>query len=326
MKSQRVTRLGMKKNLISTLVLLLLITLTGCLDGGSFGDDPFADGSEAHPYPVRTVDDLKAVGSGADGWTLDKCYRQVADINMGGSGDWYPIGSVATPFTGTYDGRGYMIQNLTLAEVDYQSLFGAIQTGAELSDIHLKGVGGTGDYHMGWLVGHMLGGTVTDCSAEGSNSGYCKYGGGLICRVTTGVVSHCFTAGEINESIFDVGGLIWTNEGGTVSDCYSTATIHGVSNERSAGLVAVNNGTITRCYATGWVDYDAASGGLVCVNSGTVTDCYYDSTTTGQSDTGKGTPRTTAEMQAQSTYVGWDFTSVWRMSPGQYPRLRARTW
>jgi len=52
-------------------------------------------------------------------------------------------------------------------------------------------------------------------------------------------------------------------------------------------------------------------GGLVGVNSGTVTSSYYDSETSGQSDTGKGDPKTTAEMKSQTTFVGWDFDEVW---------------
>jgi hypothetical protein len=326
----------MKKYLMFILSLLLAAGSSGCMDKASRSvnnSDPVADGSTAHPYRVTTVADLKAVGSGVGGWTLDKCYVQTADIDMTGSGDWNPIGSDSAPFTGIYDGRGYVISNLTLAEVDYQGLFGAIATGAELIDIHLQGVGGDGTpKHMGWLVGNMLDGTVTGCSAEGQNSGYCEYGGGLICQVTAGVVSRCYSAGALYGSIYDLGGLIWKNLGGTVSDCFSTATVNGTSNKYSGGLVAVNAGGISRCYSTGRVrggdggDPGATASGLIAVNTGTVTDCYYDTTTSGRSDTGKGEPKTTAEMQTQSTYTngGWDFTSVWQISSGEYPKLRAR--
>ena len=54
------------------------------------------------------------------------------------------------------------------------------------------------------------------------------------------------------------------------------------------------------------------NGGLIGINdAGTVTASFYDSDTSGQSDdTGKGEPRTTAEMTTQATFTdaGWDFT------------------
>ena len=50
----------------------------------------------------------------------------------------------------------------------------------------------------------------------------------------------------------------------------------------------------------------------------------YDQETSGQSDTGKGEPRTTAEMKTQSTYTDWDFEAVWGIDPAKndgYPYL-----
>jgi hypothetical protein len=49
---------------------------------------------------------------------------------------------------------------------------------------------------------------------------------------------------------------------------------------------------------------------------------YYDKETSGRTDTGRGIPRTTSQMKTQSTYVAWDFTYIWSMDPGQYPKLR----
>ncbi|WP_190239979.1 DUF6531 domain-containing protein [Pelotomaculum schinkii] len=53
---------------------------------------------------------------------------------------------------------------------------------------------------------------------------------------------------------------------------------------------------------------------------GIVASCYYDTQTSGQSDTGKGTPQTTSAMQRQVTFTGWDFTDVWKIHEGtSYP-------
>lgn len=42
-----------------------------------------------------------------------------------------------------------------------------------------------------------------------------------------------------------------------------------------------------------------------------VVSSYYDSQVSGLSDTGKGEPRTTAEMKTQSTFENWDFGGIW---------------
>ena len=50
------------------------------------------------------------------------------------------------------------------------------------------------------------------------------------------------------------------------------------------------------------------------------TSRYYDINTSGCSDTGKGEPKTTAEMTHQATFVGWDFSSIWKIEEGKsYP-------
>jgi len=56
---------------------------------------------------------------------------------------------------------------------------------------------------------------------------------------------------------------------------------------------------------------------------GTIEYSYYDKETSGQDDTGKGIPKTTAEMMQQSTFETWDFTNIWRINEGNsYPYLR----
>ncbi|WP_231637817.1 S-layer homology domain-containing protein [Paenibacillus sp. FSL R5-0912] len=65
-------------------------------------------------------------------------------------------------------------------------------------------------------------------------------------------------------------------------------------------------------------------GGLVAyLSSGTISNSFYDSSTTGQTDTRKGTGKTTAEMQDPTTFSDWDFSEDWYMLPGHYPELWA---
>jgi hypothetical protein len=60
--------------------------------------------------------------------------------------------------------------------------------------------------------------------------------------------------------------------------------------------------------------------------AGTITNSYYDSTTSGQSDIGKGTPKTTTEMQQgqindPTIYVNW-LKNIWGSGLNtEYPSL-----
>ena len=89
------------------------------------------------------------------------------------------------------------------------------------------------------------------------------------------------------------------------------------------GYFLTNNNTTKNCYSTGSIPLSGATIGGFMGNyvSGTITNCYYDSETSGQSDTGKGTPKTTAEMiypysDPDNVYIDWDFHTVWAHDKG----------
>jgi hypothetical protein len=107
------------------------------------------------------------------------------------------------------------------------------------------------------------------------------------------------------------GGLVGTNfnPGAVVQNCWSDCTVSGESG--TGGLVGRNASTISNSYSTGAVTGTTSIGGLVGDNtSGTITNSYYDYQTSGQSDTGKGLSRTTAQMQAgtASSFINPDGT------------------
>jgi hypothetical protein len=62
-------------------------------------------------------------------------------------------------------------------------------------------------------------------------------------------------------------------------------------------------------------------GGLIGRNYvATVTSSYWDTQTSGQATSAGGTGKTTAQMMNRSTFVGWDFATIWNNNPGlSYP-------
>ena len=290
-------------------------------------------------------------------------YRLGGDIDM--FGIWTPIGTESAPFTGTFDGAGYTITGLTTRGTsDVQGFFGVVN-GGHIINVNLRNVDIEGRNSIGGLVGRIEGGTVSGSFVTGwvdgsqdvgglvgtvergsiSNSdAYVEVTGGLFVGGLSGsvsdgsTVSGSYTVGTVS-ALSTAGGLVGFVAGSTVSDSYAATTI---SSDNSGGLVGwLEGGTVSRSYATGFVSSEdnsdnTALGGLVgeiSGNNATVSDSFYDQTTTGQSqrddtDTGRGVPKTTAEMKNQATFTNsnWDFDTVWAIDPTNnigYPYLQA---
>ena len=272
------------------------------------------------------------------------------------------------PFEGIFDGDGYVIRNLTIdtvgADNGYLGLFGEISgSGAEIKNLGIENTnitGGSGSWYLGGLCGYNDYGTITGCYAASSVSGR-SYLGGLCGWNNYGAITNCYAASSVTgvDASYALGGLCGYNDYGTISNCYATGSVTGYN--WLGGLCGYNRGAINNCYAIGSVTGDNYLGGLCGRNYDTITNCYatgaviseagsyyvggfcganYDTIThclwdveTGGPDNGIGTPKTTEEMQTQSTFAdaGWDFVGedvngtddFWRMCVDgiDYPKL-----
>ena len=123
------------------------------------------------------------------------------------------------------------------------------------------------------------------------------------------------------------GGLVGGN-GGVLQNCYTQGTVSG--GMAIGGLVGANGGMIVHCYAAsrivaeGGMFGERFAGGLVGRKGGQVAGCYFLKVPeAGDLDNGQGSPLTAAQMKQQSSFAGWDFTTIWKISEGKdYPRLR----
>ena len=102
-------------------------------------------------------------------------------------------------------------------------------------------------------------------------------------------------------------------------DCYATGNVSGSVNV--AGLVGLlrSPGSVDYCYATGVV---SGGYGLIAQMETTCNNSYFNSANT---DNGYGTAVSLSNMQLQSTYSGWDFSTIWALSGvinSGYPYLR----
>ncbi|MFZ5600765.1 MAG: leucine-rich repeat protein [Bacillota bacterium] len=149
--------------------------------------------------------------------------------------------------------------------------------------------------------------------------------GGIAGGSWAGTIQYCYNLGTVSGKEY-VGGLVGES-GADIEYSYNLGNVIGT--DFVGGLVGSSyDGSITRSYAVGAVTGTGINlGGLVGkITDTTITSSYYDSETTGRSDTGKGEPKTTAEMKTQATFAGWDFTNTWAIvntaTHWSYPHLR----
>jgi hypothetical protein len=190
---------------------------------------------------VHTETDLRHVGRKEDegiysNWSLDKHYKQTANIVLPDGQDWEPIG-LMKPFTGSYDGDGHTISNLFFTDYgrDMDETMGLFGTNSGI----LENIG---------LVNCKI---YTNLSYVGGVAG-----------LNQGTVKNCYVTGEINSENANIGGVVGSN-GGTVQNCFATCNVLGAYNV--GGVVGyILEGKVINCYATGNVfGYTNLIGGVV---------------------------------------------------------------
>ncbi len=230
------------------------------------------------------------------------------------------------------------VSGIIIGDVYVGGLFGEIW--GEVIDCQFNG-NIIGNQYLGGLAGSSFS-NITNCQTSGTIVGYSNIGG-LIGNsfdgtLTTAIVK-CFSscdislgADSVNQSVLYIGGLIGSVSNSLVENCYAIGNVITIAGGGDytywdiggfAGVI-FNNGNVTNCYSKGEVIGSYNVGGFIGESLGTITSCYYDSETSGQSDTVKGVPKTTAEMKTQSTFINWDFNTMWRIYPtinNGYPYL-----
>jgi hypothetical protein len=181
----------------------------------------------------------------------------------------------------------------------------------------IRNSGNYGAVHGPDTVGGVAGennGLIEYSHNKGNVSGLDSHNdfvGGIAGGSYGGTIQYCYNQGAVSGESY-VGGLAGEN-GVEITDSFNLGAVTGVN--YVGGLAGGSyDGSITRSYAVGAVTGTNHVGGLVGVNwndATAITSSHYDSETTGRSDTGKGEPKTTAEMKTQATFADWDFADTW---------------
>ena len=195
-------------------------------------------------------------------------------------------------------------------------LVGSYGTGA-MSGSHATGNVTTTGGSVGGLSGVQDSGTISSSYATGnatSLGGVSANAGGLVGFQSGGTISQCYAVGNAaGPGGSSVGGLVGQPRG-TILNSYAMGSAKG-------GFAGYSMGNITNCYSTGV----SSSGGLIGTkDGGSITGSYWDVETSGKLTSAAGTGTTTAKMQTQDTFSGWDFSTIWGITSsfnGGYPYL-----
>ncbi len=299
-------------------LLVVILLISSIVSGGTYSG---GSGSLSSPYEIANLDDWMELIANPEDW--DVHFIQTANLDLKNQGyhqaplapdtDAEISGHQGTTFTGSYNGQGFIIDNLTIIapDGDYIGLIGNLNginvSRGQVLNIKLTNVQIEGRDYTGALAGLIRNwsGNAQNCSVSGSVSGHnCvgalvgyfdnstsasqisslgtivsgnDYVGGLVGR-NNGQITEAFATGGVTGN-HRVGGLSGTNTASMI-DCYAMGNVTG-SGDNVAGLIGENGGQLTSCYASGNINGVNRVAGLVGTNIGTIQLCYASGAATG---------------------------------------------
>ena len=227
------------KNLVNTAELKIV------QQGSSSPKFESGRGTSSDPYTIKTAQQLQNMNL-AKGYY----FALVSDIDMSsylsatGTG-WIPIGTKEKPFSGTFNGRNHTISGLWINQPSNNNigLFGLTTSSPRIENTILKtgNKGITGNINVGGICGYLSGGSIINCSVDGTISGE-DYVGGIcggdsyfysymydIGMYYKSTISNCVSKGVISSSGSNrgqiLGGNYDSNYPCTITNCSSTATL-----------------------------------------------------------------------------------------------------
>jgi hypothetical protein len=269
------------------------------------------------------------------------------------AGQFYDVGGFVGYFDGSSLPKAVLSNVKTHCDMDFT--IGELGTGALWAFGGVVGFSWYGvDIHDCSVSGRIKLVGTTSGNIDGAY--YCEIGGfygdifgDSLAPITVDTIARCSSSVDLdlaggyntpdnwNGWNFEVGGFIGSAFIGETHfvDCYAigdinihdTAAISGVHD--IGGFIGWGGDYLNHNYYAGdiAVPADALTVGGVCGDVGYATSPiddanYWDTELSGIAVSARGTGKTTTEMQTQSTFTGWDFTTVWNIASESYPFLR----
>ncbi|MDD3079945.1 MAG: GLUG motif-containing protein [Paludibacter sp.] len=206
--------------------------------------------NDADPVEISTVSGLAIVET-----YPAKNYKLMADLDLTGV-TFDGLCSIDVPFTGTFDGNGHVISNVTntkwadqKAKVKGTGLFNATK-GATIKKLGVESALITGiDQNVGGIIGQMQGGLIEECYVSNSQINGYDHVGSLVGGVNDynndksgagATVRNCYGDANVYSTNYQAGGLTGTVMKGIVENCYFTGNVKD-ANDRAVGLAGYHD-------------------------------------------------------------------------------------
>ena len=298
--------------------------------GHPFAQVAGTDGTMGNPYQIETIGQLNGIRdnseSGGENY-LDDHFILKADLDFSSHSyadpqkGWLPIGHDTNSisryldgpgFSGSFDGKGYVIHNLKInrPDEDYVGLFGSVH--GSIVSLGIEGVDVGGRSKVGGLAGGLMSGSsVSNCYTTGLVHAVNASAGGM-----SGVMwrdsrlENSYSSAQVTGDS-EVGGLTgfvnWVN----VINCYATGDVAG--RVKVGGLVgSIVIGGYTNCYATGHVTGAEFVGGTVgkTFRPRKSFANFWNTELSGQETSGFGIGLGTVEMYEKASFPMWPFDNA----------------
>ena len=213
-----------------------------------------------------------------------KVVTVTADIDMSSETNWIPIGTIATPFKGTFDGGNVTISNLNVDGGAYVGLFGYADN-ATIKNVNIENANVKGTDCVGVIAGSVYSeSTIENCYISGLIQvvGLTKVGGihgyGYAKIIKSSVVGNngSYVKGTYNGADKEgdnVGGIVGHGgEGNTISAC-TVKNISVIGTRKVGGIVGTTDRAkvLDNCLVDGIVIENTAEAAYAGNNVATTT-------------------------------------------------------
>ena len=281
--------------------------------------------------PISSKAELNNIRNSLSGNYYLTCDIEFDESDFVSGGAYYnsgkcfvPIGNGKSPFTGTFDGRGYTVSGLKISvsgKVYSMSVTPVMTIASVLSDD-----GWTGDYIIdsnpnvspavglfGANTGTIKNLTVTDSTyIAGSSNSATLYIGGIAGHNNGNIINCAVKNNLYGDTRSHIGGIVGYQSGGNVSNCFARGQIK--SEGTFGGVIAtVAGGSVSNCYSE--VSFTEDTSSCFSVVSAdvfqSISNCYYISNFNAE---GYGERISASAAKDPKSFKGFEFKTHWYMS------------
>ncbi len=293
---------------------------------------------------ISTPEDLELVNSNST-----KSFELKNNIDMSGIA-FTGLCTESVPFTGTFDGKGYVISGLSY-DNESTGIMGLFRKtkGATIKNLGIENANFKGGSDIGGIVGIAEGGKIEQCYVNNSSVNANDRAGGIAGRVLSGIqIEDCYVNALITGRSHQLGGIAAAafSGGAKIKNCYFVGELQGGGHGGAMiglidqdGDVYIENCLNLSSFVTGYGPYRICSWGSR-ESYAHFTNNYSVSTTLVGSNLstavvvtdGTATNRNglnlsdDADAKSSAFYSGtltWNFTDVWTFDGGNdYPVLK----